>query len=388
MIIAQLQLERAMPWKESSRMSSRLEFAMLAVAPDVNMQALCQSFGVSRKTGYKWRDLYLQHGPQGLQDRSRRPISSPKRSSDKLEAAVLALHEKYPCWGSRKLKALLPESIGKPHPNTIAAILRRHGKQLVAHVDATNPASKRFEHDAPNRLWQMDFKGHFALTDQRAGRCHPLTILDDHSRFSVCLTACSGEDGQQVRAALTETFRVYGLPERITCDNGAPWGTAGHGTLSRLEVWLMRLGIRVSHSRPHHPQTQGKDERFHRTLKRELIDRFGFSSIDACQHAFNEWRDQYNLVRPHYALEQRPPVSRYAPSARSFPAQLPPLEYDDGEVVRKVHRHGQISFNGKSHFVGEGLYNESVVVRPTDVDGIFTVVFCDREVGRIDLTRS
>lgn len=234
----------------------------------------------------------------------------------------------------------------------------------------------------------MDFKGHVPLTDQRSGRCHPLTILDDHSRFALALTACSGEDGLQVKAALTETFRTYGLPERITCDNGAPWGTAGHGTLSRLEVWLMRLGIRVSHSRPHHPQTQGKDERFHRTLKRELLNRYGFSSLSAFQAAFNTWRDEYNLIRPHEALGQQAPVTRYVPSARPFPSTLPAIEYDVGDTVRKVQRHGQVSFMGRAFFVGEGLYDEEVAIRPTDEDGVFSVLFCDREVGRIDLTIS
>jgi transposase InsO family protein len=374
-----------MPWKESSRMSSRLEFVQLALAPDANMQALCQSFGVSRKTGYKWRDQYLKLGQAGLEDRSRRPHSSPNRSTDTLETAVLALHEKYPCWGARKLKALLDASVGNPHPNTIAAILRRHGKELAPHVDVTSPATKRFEHEAPNHLWQMDFKGHIAMTDEKAGRCHPLTVLDDHSRFALCLTACTGEDGAQVQAALTQTFRTYGLPERITCDNGAPWGTAGHGTLSRLEVWLMRLGIRVSHSRPHHPQTQGKDERFHRTLKRELLNRYGYSSISSWQCAFNDWRDQYNLIRPHEALGQQTPVTRYQPSARRFPSELPPVEYDEGDIVRIVQRHGQISFKGEIYFVGEGLYTQEVAIRPTSADGIFSIVFCDREVSQINL---
>lgn len=377
-----------MPWKESSRMSSRREFVLLATAPGANMQALCRSFGVSRKTGYKWRDLYLQQGNEGLEDRSRRPVTSPRRCDAELEDLVVALHKSYPCWGARKLRALLPEGTYKPHPNTIAAILRRHGCQLAPHVDVTQPATKRFEHEAPNQLWQMDFKGHVPLTDQRSGRCHPLTILDDHSRFALALTACSGEDGLQVKAALTETFRTYGLPERITCDNGAPWGTAGHGTLSRLEVWLMRLGIRVSHSRPHHPQTQGKDERFHRTLKRELLNRYGFSSLSAFQAAFNTWRDEYNLIRPHEALGQQAPVTRYVPSARPFPSTLPAIEYDVGDTVRKVQRHGQVSFMGRAFFVGEGLYDEEVAIRPTDEDGVFSVLFCDREVGRIDLTIS
>jgi transposase InsO family protein len=366
-------------------MSSRLEFAVLATAPGVNMQSLCRSFGISRKTGYKWRDLYLELGEAGLRDRSKRPLSSPTRCDAELEAMVVALHDTYPCWGARKLLALLPEEIDKPHPNTIAAILQRNGRQLVPHAEVTNPANKRFEHEAPNLLWQMDFKGHIALTDGRAGRCHPLTILDDHSRFAVCLTACPGETGDQVQSVLTQTFRTYGLPQRITCDNGPPWGTSGHGTLSRLEVWLIRLGVRVSHSRPYHPQTQGKDERFHRTLKRELLDRWGFSSIEACQTAFNGWRDQYNLIRPHEALGQKPPVTRYMQSARQFPAQLAPIEYDEGDAVRKVQRHGQLHFKGRDYFVGEGLIGELVAVRPTPDERIFRVIFCHKEISRIDL---
>jgi transposase InsO family protein len=378
-------MERAMPWKESSQMSSRLEFVMLALQPGANMRALCRAYGVSPKTGYKILARYKEFGAEGLQDRSRRPHSSPRRSSAELEAQVVALHDAYPCWGPDKLQALLPAELDKPHPNTIAAILRRHERQIVPNADITEPATKRFEHEAPNLLWQMDFKGHIALTNQRASRCHPLTILDDHSRFAITLTACLGETGDQVRTVLTQVFRRYGLPERITCDNGPPWGTSGHGTLSRLEVWLMRLGIRVSHSRPGHPQTQGKDERFHRTLKRELLDRFGFNSIEACQGAFNEWRDRYNLIRPHEALGQKPPATRYVPSARPFPVLLPLVEYDDGDVVRKVRRHGQLHFQGRDFFVGEGLTDEHVAVRPTDQDGVFKVIFCHREICRFSL---
>jgi transposase InsO family protein len=365
--------------------SSRLEFVSLALKPGANIRALCRAHGVSPKTGYKLLARFKEFGQEGLQDRSRRPHSSPKRSSDELEAQVLALHDAYPCWGARKLQALLPAEVEKPHPNTIAAILRRHGRRIVPNADITEPATKRFEHQEPNSLWQMDYKGHIALIGQRAGRCHPLTILDDHSRFSISLTACAGETGTLVRTALTRAFCTYGLPQSITCDNGPPWGTSGHGSLSRLEVWLIRLGIKVGHSRPFHPQTQGKDERFHRTLKRELLDRRGFHSIEACQHAFDEWRDQYNLIRPHEALGQKPPVTRYAASARSFPAVLPPVQYDEGDVVRKVRRHGQLHFKGRDFFVGEGLTDELVAIRPTDDDGIFKVVFCDREISRLNL---
>jgi transposase InsO family protein len=243
----------------------------------------------------------------------------------------------------------------------------------------------RFEHEAPNLLWQMDFKGHFPLTDPNAGRCFPLTVLDDHSRFAICLKACSGETGDQVKQALTDAFKRYGLPERITCDNGNPWGTPKQNGLTKIEAWLIRVGVKVGHSRPMHPQTQGKDERFHRTLKRELLIRTGFNSLQSCQQAFDSWRDQYNLIRPHYALDQKPPAARYTASARPYPDVLPEVEYDAGDKVLKVRRNGCITFSGRQLFVGEGLVGEPVAIRPSDLDGIFHVLFCNRKIGQIDL---
>jgi transposase InsO family protein len=372
-----------MPWKECSQMSSRLEFVLLASAPSANIRQLCRIFGISPKTGYKLLARFHASGEAGLQDLSRRPKSSPGRTSDLVEQAVLELHVKYPYWGARKLQALLPDHVPKPHPNTIAAILRRHGKQVLPVTERSQEARIRFEHAAPNLLWQMDFKGHFPLTDARAGRCHPLTIVDDHSRFAVCLTALDRENRVGVQAALTETFRFYGLPERITCDNGAPWRGQDVGP-TKLEAWLLRLGVRVSHSRPYHPQTQGKDERFHRTLKRELLDHRGFDSISRCQHAFDEWRDQYNLIRPHESLGQKPPITRYRRSGREFPEQLPPVEYEIG-VPRRVRKHGAVKFENKDIFVGEGLAGETVALCPTETDGVYTVLFCNVELQTVDL---
>jgi transposase InsO family protein len=366
-------------------MSSRLEFVMLARAPGANVRALCRAHGISPKTAYKLLRRFEESGIEGLQDRSRRPRTSPNRTASDLEAQVLALHEAYPYWGAGKLRALLPEGAPRPHHNTIAAILKRHGRQIVGATDSSTLAPSRFEHEAPNLLWQMDFKGHFALTDARAGRCHPLTVIDDHSRFALCLQAFSCETHENVQAALTQTFRRYGLPQRITCDNGGPWRIAGQDSISRLEAWLIRLGIRVSHSRPYHPQTQGKDERFHRTLKLELIDRTGFNSFAACQAAFDRWRDQYNLIRPHGALGQKPPGTRYAASARPFPEHLPPLEYNEGDSVIKVRKSGQIQFERRSFWIGEGLADQLVALRPSKVDGVYDVFFCDWQVRSVDL---
>ncbi len=174
-------------------------------------------------------------------------------------------------------------------------------------------------------------------------------------------------------------------PSGITSDNGPPWGVRQGEGLSGLEVWLMRLGIRVSHSRPYHPQTQGKDERFHRTLKLELLDRNGFNSLTACQHAFDLWRDRYNLVRPHQALGQQSPISRYRPSARFYPEQLPSIEYAPQDRVLKVRKKGQIHIGPRQVFVGEALAGESVALRQSDTDGVLAVFFCHKRIREIDL---
>lgn len=376
-----------MPWMECSLMSSRLEFVRLAQSPDANFSTLCAAFGISRKTGYKWLQRFAAAGVDGLADRSRRPKSSPNRSDDDIEAAIIALYLAYPCWGGRKLKALLPEGFPDVHPTTIDAILARNGCELAPSRRPGKLALGRFEHEAPNLLWQMDFKGHFALTDAAARRCHPLTVLDDHSRFNIALTACSAGTGEIVQAALTQAFRKYGLPQRITCDNGPPWGTPKRDSISTLGAWLVRLGIRLGHSTPYHPQTQGKDERFHRTLKIELLERYGFNSIDACQVGFDRWRDEYNLIRPHHALGQLPPVSRYSASGRPFPDVLPSVEYEPEDIVRKVRQSGKIKYGGDEHFIGEGLRGQPVAVRHTSDDGIVEVFYCKQKVRTLDLRK-
>lgn len=378
-----------MPWKETTLMSTRLEFVLLTQQPGANIAALCRNFGISRKTAYKWLERHRGQGNSGLQDRSRRPHASPASTHATLEAAILALNAEHPYWGARKLRTLLLCEAKPPHHSTIDAVLRRHGRTILgAPVRQEEVAPSRFEHAAPNLLWQMDFKGHFALTDARAGRCHPLTILDDHSRYNLCLSACGNEQRSTVQTALQATFERYGLPERMTADNGAPWGTSGRAGLSQLAVWLIRLGIRVGHSRPHHPQTQGKDERFHRTLKLELLQRNGFESLDACQFAFDRWRERYNTVRPHEALQQQTPISRYRASGRAFPSVLPPIEYPSGDTVRKVSDKGEISFQNRRYFIGEGLRTQLVAIKPTTIDDVYEVFFCHKEIRRINLRDS
>jgi len=375
-----------MPWKESSPMSNRREFVLLAGHPETNVRELCRRFGISPKTGYKWLNRYREQGEAGLLEQSRRPIHSPASSSVQLEQAVLTLNEAYPAWGSRKLRSLLPADLVRPHHSTIDAILHRHGRQIRHGANPVQHAPGRFEHEAPNDLWQMDFKGHFALFGQRK-RCHPLTLLDDHSRFALCLAACADEQRQTVQQHLIRVFRHYGLPGRITSDNGPPWGGVARGGISMLEAWLMRLGIQISHSRPHHPQTQGKLERFHLTLKRELLHDAHFRTLAQCQHGMDRWRKQYNQHRPHQALDQKPPLSRYRSSPRPYPETLPEVQYEPSEHVLKVRSNGQVHLKGRTVFVSEGLIGQRVAIRHSNEDGVLDIIFINKTVRQIDLRR-
>ena len=238
-----------MPWKESSRMSLRTDFVLLAQQPDTNLSLLAQRFGISRKTAYKWLKRFQAGEPDALGDRSRKPHTSPTRTTHALEQQILQLRAQHPAWGGRKLRARLL-AVGQaavPAASTITAILRRHG--CLDGPRAGVPRDwQRFEHPAANDLWQMDFKGHFGLTD--GSRCHPLTVLDDHSRYALGLIACPDEQTATVRTALTTLFGRYGLPRRLLTDNGPPWGDPTDRGYTPLTVWLLCLGVRVSQGRP------------------------------------------------------------------------------------------------------------------------------------------
>lgn len=372
-----------MPWREVSVMNEREEFVLLASREEANIRELCRRFGISPTTGYKWLSRHARSGQAGLADQSRRPVRSPWRTPDEVEAAIVALRARHPYWGARKLHGALRTRL-EPLPaiSTIHAVLRRHGL-LDAAGASSHSAFTRFEHAEPNELWQMDFKGHFALAQ---GRCHPLTVLDDHSRFSLCLQACGHERGEVVQAHLSRVFRRYGMPQRIGVDNGAPWGDAAHSPYTALGVWLMRLGIRVTHSRPYHPQTLGKIERFHRSLKLEVLGAQHFRTLEHVQRGFDRWRRCYNFERPHEALDMAPPASRYRHSPRRFPEQLPPIEYADPASVRRVQEGGKVSYRGRTLRVGKAFRGYPVAIRPNaQRDGVLEVFFCNQKIATIEL---
>ncbi|HVU15695.1 MAG TPA: IS481 family transposase [Candidatus Didemnitutus sp.] len=364
-------------------MSQRLEFVLLAHQRALALSELCRRYRISRKTGYKWLKRYEAGGHAALVDRSRKPHRSPRQVSAAVAAMVLALREQT-TWGGRKLhqrlKHLRSEAV--PAASTCTQILRRAGQ---LRTDRPGGPLRRFERPGPNELWQMDHKGDFPT--QSGPRCHPLTVCDDHSRYNLVLDAGSNRRTATVQAALHAAFARYGLPEAILCDNGGAWGNLAEGAgHTPLTVWLLRLGVRVLHGRPYHPQTQGKEERFHRTLQQELLDRHTWRDLAHCATEFSRFRQRYNHERPHDALQGATPDSRYRPSVRALPAALPVPEYSAMDV-RTVRARGVITFGNQTWYIGEAFASLPIGLRPSpQADGQWEAYFGTFKLGILDFT--
>jgi len=367
-------------------MSQRHEFVLLASQTGVNFRELCRRFQISAKTGYKWVSRFRAGGADALGDRSRRPQSSPRQCTPAMVAKVIALREKHPTWGGRKLRRRLRDlqEALVPAASTCTAIMRR--AQLLTPAAASHRPFQRFERAYPNELWQMDFKGHFAT--QAGPRCHPLTVLDDHSRFNLVLAACGNEQGVTVQEKLTAGFERYGLPDALLCDNGPPWGSADSSSAhTALTVWLLRVGVRVLHGRPYHPQTQGKEERFHRTLDEDLLSQRTWRDLAHCAAEFPGFRECYNCERPHDSLGGATPISRYKPSPRHLPPTLPAIVYSAQDQVRHVRSSGIVTFGAQTWLIGRAFAGLPVGLRPKpQADGHWEVFFCHHRLGHLDLT--
>jgi transposase InsO family protein len=367
-------------------MSQREEFIALSLNDQGPMSVLCRRLGISRKTGYKWLRRFKDGGSANLLDRCRRPANSPLRASGALERKVVELRLRHRAWGGRKIKRRL-EDLGEKDvcsASTVTAILRRHGLiDEAASVQRLKP--RRFEYPNCNDLWQMDFKGQFPLLG--GGYCHPLTVLDDHSRYALVLKGCDNQQTATVQRHLREAFERYGLPQRILCDNGSPWACSGEGgwdNWTPLSLWLMRLGVGMIHGRPYHPQTQGKEERFHATLVAEVLRWQAFTDLKASQAVFDPWREIYNTQRPHEALGMSVPATRYRPSPRSYPPAMPEIVYPPTDLVRKVSGNSGIILHGKRYGIGKAFRGQPVALRMTATDGVWDVYYCQQRIGCLD----
>ena len=370
-----------MAWKAVSVMEQRQELVHLAMMEGANRREIFRRFGVSAETGYKW--LGRAASGEGLADQSRKPLSNPLRCLDAVEQAVLMVRDAHPAWGARKITNILErQGYQVPACSTVHAILKRHKRILPKR--GGDPASMRFERPEPNELWQMDFKGSSTLGN--GDRLYPLTVVDDHSRYALCIGACGDETGTSVKAQLEQVFTIYGLPQAFFVDNGNPWGDSQGGQWTKFRVWLLKYGIQLIYARPYHPQSRGKNERFHRTMDDEVLAMRPLANHKDAQHSFTKWRTIYNHERPHEGIAMQRPADRYRPSPRSMPAKLPQVEYAEGEIVRKVPKNKQtLSFNGKDWPISKAFQGELIAIRPHNNDGKYGLYFGANLIKTIDL---
>lgn len=374
-----------MPWNEVTKMSLKLEFVRFAKENCEPFNTLCKRFKISRKTGYKLLQRYHLEGEAGLKERSRKPLSSPDKCPATIEQKIVKLRKKKPSWGGRKIKAYLFAQGEKniPATSTITDILHRNS--LIIKKDIPEKLCERFEHAQPNDLWQVDFKGHFAM---HRSRCYPLTVLDDHSRYCIGIKACLGENSKIVTKHFEGIFEEHGLPYRMNFDNGSPWAnvTTKYYRFTEFTLWLIRLGIEVSFSRIRRPQTNGKLERFHRTLKSELLQYKYFRDIKDAQKHFDSWRTEYNFDRPHEGINLNVPFSRYKFSERKYEMKLPEIEYRDGDIIRNVDEGGRISYMNKKIMIGRAFRYLPVALR-TNNEVEYSIHFCHLKLFTIDLRK-
>ncbi len=364
-------------WKSTSVIEERLRFAILAGASNRSMKDLCAEFDISRQTGYVWLRRYKANGQAGLKDHSRRPLTSPHKSSPEIERAVVELRQKWPDWGAPKLAKVLSrqDPAVEVKVRTVHRILSRRG--LIAEEDRHRPAVKRFERAAPNELWQMDFKG---PAPNSAGSVGPLSIMDDHSRYLLDLRYLGSTKLQGVRSSLEAVFQSVGMPESMLMDHGTPWwNAASPWGLTELSVWIMRLGIRLTYSGIRHPQTQGKVERMHAALKAAMKKRK--QNLED-QSWLDVFRQEYNHVRPHEGIGMETPATRWRPSENMPPAEIRDWQYPATAQCVRLGHDGQLCWKGRRWEISNALRRQIVGIE--QIRDRALVYFCNTPIRELD----
>jgi transposase InsO family protein len=374
-----------MPFRKRTALEERKEFIAAWRRDSLSFAELCREYGVSRKTGYKWTSRFDAEGESGLEERSRAPHQQANALSSDTVSQLVAVREKHPTWGPRKILAFLEkQKPSQPWPATssIGALLHREG---LSHPrrrrPRTPPSSEPLAHATePNQVWSADFKGWFLCGDGQ--RCDPLTITDAHSRYLLRCRAVEKTDGAHVRSKFEAVFREYGMPCRIRTDNGPPFASTGLGGLSRLSMWWVRLGIQQERIAPGCPEQNGRHERMHLTLKQETASPPARTRA-AQQAAFARFEREYNEQRPHEALGYQTPASIYVPSARPYPRRLAEWEYPDDYELRRVSQQGSFKWHTERTFLSEILGREVVGLKAID-ENRYEVYWGPVLLGRFD----
>jgi transposase InsO family protein len=348
-----------MPWKKSEPMEQRIEFALKAMRT-LNFRALCQEYGISAKTGYKWKERFLREGLAGMEEESRRPKSHAEQLPEAEVCEIVRLKLAHWSWGPRKIRELYLRRHGEvASESTFKRVLERAGltqKRRRGRAREAGRLCKGGRASAPNEVWTVDFKGWWR---NGAKRCEPLTVRDEHSRYVLEVRAVENARSETVRKSFEELFARQGLPQAIRSDNGAPFASKyGLWGLSRLSAWWVALGIDLERGRPAHPQDNGAHERMHKDISREL-EAIGQSD----QEALDLWRQTFNYERPHDALGMRCPGEVYIASQRKYEGTPEDLAYPD-MCSRRVCQHGTISLEAERLFLSTSLAGWSVGLKP------------------------
>ena len=367
-----------MPWESKTVEKLREEF-VLAARESSNFSSLCREFGITRKTGYKWVERF-KSGLE-LKDHSRRPNLVANKTSAKTEQLILSLRKENPGWGAKTIKKVL-ENHGHqniPCVKTVNNILDRNGCILKEESEKRHKYI-RFQKEHCNEMWQADFKGDFELNNGK--RCYPLDIIDDHSRYLIKIVP-SESTKNIVIPAFESAFYEYGMPLSVLSDNGGLFAGFKQG-YTQFEKWWMCLDILPIHCRIKHPQTQGKIERFHRTLKDELLKHNSFDDIEQAGHKIQAWREKYNNIRPHESLNMLTPSDVYVKSDRQYTGRIEPYEYSGEYPILKVNCKGYISFEFERLYFSETFIGEYIEFRPNPLGDSFYACFRNFKIAEFD----
>ena len=367
-----------MPWECRTVENQRREFAQAAEYCN-NFSALCREFGITRHTGYKWKERYAAQQP--LTDRSRRPHTSPTKTPKEVEQLVLAVRSNNPGWGARTIRDVLIQEGHKniPCAKTVNNILHRFNCIRPEESQKRQPFV-RFEKELCNQMWQTDFKGEFRMEDGRY--CYPLDIIDDHSRFAIRVVPHL-RTSYVVIPVFAQAFQEFGLPDSILSDNGAQFAGFRKG-YTQFERWLMDLDILPIHGRIKHPQTQGKIERFHRTMKQELLNHTTIANIEDAKSKLDNWREKYNNIRPHEALGRKRPGDVYEPSQRQYNEKIQKYEYGGEHHVIKVNSWGYARFDKWQVYLSETMRDQYIEFRPTPSGESFIACYRNFKIAEFD----
>lgn len=376
-----------MAWKETCAMDQKMQMIKLWKSDRYTITDLSILHDVSRKTIYKWTKRYKTEGSIGLENRSKAPLHHRNATAEGMVKIIIAVKQQHPRWGPKKIIASLREryrELHYPAISTVSEILKRKGlvtPRVRRHRTMAYTAPFT-ECDKPNDVWSADFKGQFRMGNGKL--CYPLTITDNYSRY---LLYCKGLDHpslKETKPCFERVFKEYGLPIAIRTDNGAPFASIGLGSLSKLSVWFMKLGIRPERIAPGHPEQNGRHERMHRTLKAATANP-PRRNRTVQQKAFNKFIYEYNCERPHEALGQKPPVVVYQKSSCRYLSRLPKTVYGPAALIRKVNRNGEIKWKGKAIFISKSLIGEHLALKQKD-EHLWQLWFMHYPLGIVNVT--